>query len=287
MTRRPRATRSTPPTGSSGSPTAASVTPQRCIGCSPQRCSVMLLTSWTGSLFALPLYSGGRPRAATGMGAISAACCASYRLASQPACLTVSHLDSIVLVHCGFNHSADYRSVMVFGHAKLVEDLADKARALRMMVDRFFPGRTAQLRQSSQQAPIYMELRIRRCRSHYPDSLPSTARGSTPDDWKSHRCRAVTFSLVLHQLTSGGRRHQSSGRPTLAPTVARSDSSDRSRSLRGVRKAESAATGGHLPNAILPAQHERLGGRSHRAGSTSAVRCRLEPFDPGEFSTHA
>jgi nitroimidazol reductase NimA-like FMN-containing flavoprotein (pyridoxamine 5'-phosphate oxidase superfamily) len=69
----------------------------------------------------------------------------------EPACLTVTHLDSLVLARCGFNHSADYRSVMAFGHARLIEDLAEKERALVMMVDRFFPGRTATLRPSTAQ----------------------------------------------------------------------------------------------------------------------------------------
>ena len=69
----------------------------------------------------------------------------------QPACLTVTHLDSLVLARCGFNHSADYRSVMAFGHARVVSDQEEKERALVMMVDRFFPGRTAGLRQSSKQ----------------------------------------------------------------------------------------------------------------------------------------
>lgn len=69
----------------------------------------------------------------------------------EPACLTVTHLDSLVLARCGFNHSADYRSVMAFGRARLVEDAEEKRRALVMMVDRFFPGRTAGLRQSTRQ----------------------------------------------------------------------------------------------------------------------------------------
>jgi nitroimidazol reductase NimA-like FMN-containing flavoprotein (pyridoxamine 5'-phosphate oxidase superfamily) len=69
----------------------------------------------------------------------------------EPACLTVTHLDSLVLARCGFNHSADYRSVMAFGHARMVADLEEKKRALVMMVDRFFPGRTAQLRASTPQ----------------------------------------------------------------------------------------------------------------------------------------
>lgn len=69
--------------------------------------------------------------------------------AGQPACLTVTHLDSLVLARCGFNHSADYRSVMAFGNARLVDDPAKKEAALVAMVDRFFPARTAGLRQST------------------------------------------------------------------------------------------------------------------------------------------
>ena len=71
--------------------------------------------------------------------------------AGQRVCLTVAHIDSLVLARCGFNHSADYRAVMAFGTAYLVTDQAEKERALVAMVDRFFPDRTAGLRQSSAQ----------------------------------------------------------------------------------------------------------------------------------------
>lgn len=81
----------------------------------------------------------------------------------QKVCLTVAHLDSLVLARCGFNHSADYRAVMAFGTAYIVTDPEEKARALVAMVDRFFPDRTASLRQSSKQeikasAVIAMEI---------------------------------------------------------------------------------------------------------------------------------
>ncbi|WP_035982424.1 pyridoxamine 5'-phosphate oxidase family protein [Bradyrhizobium sp. STM 3843] len=69
----------------------------------------------------------------------------------EPACLTVAQLDSLVLARSGFHHSADYRAVMAFGHARLIEDQAEKAHALTMMVDRFFPGRTATLRPTTAQ----------------------------------------------------------------------------------------------------------------------------------------
>jgi uncharacterized protein len=69
----------------------------------------------------------------------------------QRVCVTVAHIDSLVLARCGFNHSADYRAVMAFGNACLVTDPDEKARALVAMVDRFFPDRTAGLRQSTAQ----------------------------------------------------------------------------------------------------------------------------------------
>lgn len=71
--------------------------------------------------------------------------------AGEPACLTVTQFDSLVIARSGYNHSVDYRSVMAFGQAKLVSDPAEKQRALVMMVDRFFPNRTASLRPTSPQ----------------------------------------------------------------------------------------------------------------------------------------
>ncbi|MEO3472221.1 pyridoxamine 5'-phosphate oxidase family protein [Roseomonas sp. CAU 1739] len=81
----------------------------------------------------------------------------------EPACLTVTHLDSLVMARCGFNHSADYRSAMCFGQARLVSDPDEKRQSLVMMVDRLFPNRTAGLRQSTAQeikatAVVWMEI---------------------------------------------------------------------------------------------------------------------------------
>ncbi|MCO6419092.1 pyridoxamine 5'-phosphate oxidase family protein [Siccirubricoccus sp. KC 17139] len=80
---------------------------------------------------------------------------ASRMLRSQkggvPVCLTVTHLDSLVLARCGFNHSVDYRSAMCFGQARIIDDPEHKARALSSMIDRFYPGRDATLRPSTVQ----------------------------------------------------------------------------------------------------------------------------------------
>jgi uncharacterized protein len=63
-----------------------------------------------------------------------------------PACVTVSHLDGLVLARSGFNHSANYRSAMCFGTAHILDDPAEKAAALIAVTDRFYPHRSATLR---------------------------------------------------------------------------------------------------------------------------------------------
>jgi hypothetical protein len=61
-------------------------------------------------------------------------------------CVTATHLDAIVLARSGFHHSVNYRSVMAFGTARLVTDAAEKTRAMDGFVDRFFPGRSKEIR---------------------------------------------------------------------------------------------------------------------------------------------
>ena len=66
-------------------------------------------------------------------------------------CLTVTHLDGIVLARSAFNHSCNFRSAMVFGTAELVTDPAEKQAALLAITDRLLPGRNAELRLMSAQ----------------------------------------------------------------------------------------------------------------------------------------
>jgi nitroimidazol reductase NimA-like FMN-containing flavoprotein (pyridoxamine 5'-phosphate oxidase superfamily) len=66
--------------------------------------------------------------------------------AGIPVCVTVTHMDAIVLARCGFNHSINYRSVMAYGQASLLQDEAGKRRAMDAFVDRYFPGRSRVLR---------------------------------------------------------------------------------------------------------------------------------------------
>jgi nitroimidazol reductase NimA-like FMN-containing flavoprotein (pyridoxamine 5'-phosphate oxidase superfamily) len=63
-----------------------------------------------------------------------------------PVCLTCSIMDGYVLARSAFNHSVNYRSAMVFGTARKVEEAEHKAQALRDFVDGLFPGRWETLR---------------------------------------------------------------------------------------------------------------------------------------------
>ena len=70
--------------------------------------------------------------------------------AGIPLCLTVTHADAIVLARSGFNHSVNYRSAMVYGKARAVEDEGEKAAAMDRFIDRFFPGRSKLLRPATE-----------------------------------------------------------------------------------------------------------------------------------------
>jgi nitroimidazol reductase NimA-like FMN-containing flavoprotein (pyridoxamine 5'-phosphate oxidase superfamily) len=66
-------------------------------------------------------------------------------------CVTVTLLDGLVLARSVFNHSIDYRSVVVLGTPTLVEDVAEKREALRAFTEHIAPGRWDEARQPTEQ----------------------------------------------------------------------------------------------------------------------------------------
>jgi uncharacterized protein len=63
-----------------------------------------------------------------------------------PVCVTVSLLDGLVVARSGFHHSINYRAVMAFGRAHIVEDAKEKEAELDYFIERIYPGRVASLR---------------------------------------------------------------------------------------------------------------------------------------------
>ena len=63
-----------------------------------------------------------------------------------PVCVTVTLLDGLVLARSIFNHSMNYRSVVIVGTATAVQDPAEKLEVLRLLSEHILPGRWAESR---------------------------------------------------------------------------------------------------------------------------------------------
>ncbi len=64
----------------------------------------------------------------------------------QPICVTVTHLDGLVLARSAFHHSANYRSVVLFGKPKEVTDPRELEARMRVFMEGLIPGRWKTLR---------------------------------------------------------------------------------------------------------------------------------------------
>jgi nitroimidazol reductase NimA-like FMN-containing flavoprotein (pyridoxamine 5'-phosphate oxidase superfamily) len=64
-------------------------------------------------------------------------------------CLTVTHLDGLVLAKSAFHHSINYRSVVVHGTAHQVTDPEERSLALDAIVEQAVPGRSADARRAN------------------------------------------------------------------------------------------------------------------------------------------
>ena len=66
-------------------------------------------------------------------------------------CVTVTLVDGLVLARSAFHHSINYRSVVVFGRATMVEDRAAKLAALFAFSEHVIPGRWNEVREPTEQ----------------------------------------------------------------------------------------------------------------------------------------
>jgi len=67
-----------------------------------------------------------------------------------PVCITVTLTDGLVLARSVFNHSMNYRSVVALGQATLIDDPAEKLRALQAFTEKLIPGRWNDARQPNE-----------------------------------------------------------------------------------------------------------------------------------------
>ena len=100
-----------------------------------------------------------------------------------PLCITVTLVDGLVLARSAFHHSMNYRSAVLFGRARDVDDLEEKRRALRLLVEHVVPGRT-------------------------PDTRP-------PNDFEERYTRVLAFEIeqASAKLRSGGPKDDEADLP--------------------------------------------------------------------------
>jgi nitroimidazol reductase NimA-like FMN-containing flavoprotein (pyridoxamine 5'-phosphate oxidase superfamily) len=114
--------------------------------------------------------------------------------AGIPVCLTVSHMDGLVLARSAFHHSLNYRAVMVFGNADVVTDDAEKEAGFNAFIERLYPGRTALMRGITAQ-----EMKATTLMSMAIEEVSAKIRDDGPIDLESDHeadCWAGTIPIV-------------------------------------------------------------------------------------------
>jgi nitroimidazol reductase NimA-like FMN-containing flavoprotein (pyridoxamine 5'-phosphate oxidase superfamily) len=115
-----------------------------------------------------------------------------------PACLTVSLIDGLVLARSAMHHSANYRSVMLLGRARLVEDPAEKLRAAEAIVEHIAPGRWSEVR-----GPTEKELRATAILALPIDEASAKTRTGPPLDDEEDLGLAAWAGVIPLALQAG------------------------------------------------------------------------------------
>lgn len=121
------------------------------------------------------------------------------------ACVTITIVDALVLARSAFHHSMNYRSVMLFGIARRVDDADEKNAALGALVEHVVPGRSAEAR-----PPSAKELRTTQVLRMTIDEASAKVRTGGPIDdeedldlpvWAGQLPVATTFGSPLPDTT--------------------------------------------------------------------------------------
>lgn len=92
-------------------------------------------------------------------------------------CVTVSLFDGLVLARSAFHHSINYRSVMLFGEPKLIEDEKEKELILNALIEKCQTGRSRDVR-----APNQTELKATAVIALKIDEASAKTRSGPPID---------------------------------------------------------------------------------------------------------
>jgi uncharacterized protein len=113
-------------------------------------------------------------------------------------CVTVTLIDGLVLARSAFHHSMNYRSVVIFGTAILLEDHEAKLAALVALSEHFIPGRWKEARQ-----PTDAELQQTTVLSLPIDEASAKIRTGPPLDDEEDYAMSVWAGVLPMGLTAG------------------------------------------------------------------------------------
>ena len=115
-----------------------------------------------------------------------------------PCCVTITHLDGLVLARSAFNSSMNYRSLMVFGTARLISDEEEKKRGFDILVEHLLPGRLADLRQSTRK-----ELNATTLLALPLETFSIKSSNGPPDDAKRDVDTPIWAGVIPLELKAG------------------------------------------------------------------------------------
>lgn len=114
-----------------------------------------------------------------------------------PVCVTVTLVDGLVLARSHYNHSANYRSVVVLGTPREVTDREEKLRSFEVLVDHVAEGRWADARQ-----PNEMEIRVTRVLALPLDEASAKVRVGPPKDDPEDLAFPVWAGVIPLRMTA-------------------------------------------------------------------------------------
>jgi nitroimidazol reductase NimA-like FMN-containing flavoprotein (pyridoxamine 5'-phosphate oxidase superfamily) len=134
-----------------------------------------------------------------------------------PACVTVTHVDGIVLARSAFHHSMNYRSVVAFGTARKIDDIQGKAEALRVISDHLIAGRWEDVRN-----PTAKELKATSVLEFTIEEASAKARSGPPADDEEDYALPVWAGVVpLQQRAAAPLRDPRLAEGVPMPTYVR------------------------------------------------------------------
>jgi len=133
-----------------------------------------------------------------------------------PVCVTVTLIDGLVLARSIFNHSMNYRSVVVLGTATLVDEPAEKFEALHRLSEHILPGRWAESRQPNERelkATFALRLPIH-------EFSAKVREGPPIDDEEDYSFRTWAGVVPLHMAAEAPIPDARCGRDVPVPAYA-------------------------------------------------------------------